>query len=262
MYNYYKNQPFAESFEIGVLKVRNIHRKTPVLESLFSKVASVEAYKFIKKILQHRCFPVNIENFLRKFYIKNTTGGCFCTWNSRIWLYKSGNWWHILNTILCVSIIYFWLSLLLKLLQHVKPIIFENYNECKTKQKNSDMAEKDHRWREESITACPKEEDPISEDSKKTLSLRTLKNIFSMRNLKRALITAKPKDNAINGYPQELQDPQWLLRCKLTLFGFLVMLHDRVDNGDKFSKKNFGLGRLRFHATSHLKVSPVLAPGS
>ena len=43
-------------FEIDVLKVCNIHRKTPVLESLFSKVAGLEAYKFIKKRLQHRCF--------------------------------------------------------------------------------------------------------------------------------------------------------------------------------------------------------------
>ena len=129
-------------------------------------------------------------------------------------------------------------------------------------QKNGDMAEKEHWWTEESITAYPKEEDPISEDSKKTLSLRTLKRILSMRNLKRTLITVKPKDNAINGDPQELQDPQWLLRRKLTLFGFLVMVYDRVDDGDKFSKKNFGLGRLRFHATSHLKVSPVLARGS
>ena len=74
-------------FEIGVLKVSNIHRKTPVLKSLFSKVASLEAYKFIKKRLQNRCFPVNIANFLRKFYLKNTTFGCFCTWNSPgIWL--------------------------------------------------------------------------------------------------------------------------------------------------------------------------------
>ena len=29
------------------------------------------------------------------------------------------------------------------------------------------MVEKEHWWREKSITACPKEEDPISEDSKK-----------------------------------------------------------------------------------------------
>ena len=82
-------------FEIGVLKVCNIDRKTPVLESLFSKVVSLEAYKFIKKRLQHRCFPANFANFLGKFYLKDTTGGCFCTWNSPgIWLYKSGYWWH------------------------------------------------------------------------------------------------------------------------------------------------------------------------
>ena len=52
-------------FEIGVLKVYNIHREKLVLEPLFSKVANLEAYKFIKKRLQHRCFPVNITNLLR-----------------------------------------------------------------------------------------------------------------------------------------------------------------------------------------------------
>ena len=64
----------------------------------------------------------------------------------------------------------------------------------------------------------------------------------------------KPKNDAINEYPQELQDPKWLLRRKLTLFVFLVMVYDRVDDGDKFSQKNFSLGRLRFHATSYLKI--------
>ena len=48
-----------------------------------------------------------------------------------------------------------------------------------------------------------------------------------MRNLKRNLITVKPKDNAINGDPLELQDSQCLLRRKLTLFGFLVMVYDK-----------------------------------
>ena len=85
-------------FETDVLKVCNIHRKTPVLVSLFSKIASLEVFKFIKKRLQHRCLPANIANFLRQFYLKNTTSGCFCTWNSRgIWLDKSGNWWHIFS---------------------------------------------------------------------------------------------------------------------------------------------------------------------
>ena len=55
-------------FEISVLKVCNIHRKKIALESLLSKVASLEACNFIKKRLQHRYFSVNIANFLRKFY--------------------------------------------------------------------------------------------------------------------------------------------------------------------------------------------------
>ena len=88
--------------------------------------------------------------------------------------------------------------------------------------KDGDMAENEHWWRKESVIADPKKEDPVSEDSKKTLSLMILKRILSMRNLKRTLITVKPKDNAINEDPQQLQDPQWLLRRKLPLFGFLV----------------------------------------
>ena len=34
-----------------------------------------------------------------------------------------------------------------------------------------------------------------------------------------------------------------------TLFGILVMIYDRAREGDKFSCKNFGLGRPCFHAT-------------
>ena len=61
----------------------------------------------------------------------------------------------------------------------------------------------------------------------------------------------EPKDNTVNGDPQELRDPQRLLCHKLTLFGFLIIVYDRVDDGDNFSKKSFGLGRLRLHAISH-----------
>ena len=120
--------------------------------------------------------------------------------------------------------------------------------------KNSNMAEKEHWWIKESIIADPEEEDPIPGHSQNSLSMRTLKRILSMRNLKSIVITVKPKDHPINEDPEELQDPQWLLLRKLTLFGFLVMVYDRVDDGDKFSKENFGLGRLRFHATNHLKI--------
>ena len=41
------------------LKWPNIHRKTPVLDSLFNKVTGLDTCNFIKKWLQQRCFLVN-----------------------------------------------------------------------------------------------------------------------------------------------------------------------------------------------------------
>ena len=49
----------------AVLKFRNIHRKTPVLESLFNKVEGL----YFR--LQNRCFPLNIVKFLRTPILKN-----------------------------------------------------------------------------------------------------------------------------------------------------------------------------------------------
>ena len=54
---------------------RNIHRKATVLDSLFTKVAGLKVCSFIKKRLQHRCFPVNIAKFLRTPILKN-----ICKW--------------------------------------------------------------------------------------------------------------------------------------------------------------------------------------
>ena len=56
------SESFLESF-------RNIQRKTPVSESLFDKVAGLEAYNLIKRRLLHRCFPVNIAKFLRAVFL-------------------------------------------------------------------------------------------------------------------------------------------------------------------------------------------------
>ena len=36
-----------------------------MLESVFNKVVGLKACNFIKKRLQHRCFPVNVGEFLR-----------------------------------------------------------------------------------------------------------------------------------------------------------------------------------------------------
>ena len=62
--------------KIDVLKkISEVERKTPVLESLFNKVAGLKF--FIIKILQHRCFPVHIAKFLRTAFLQNSSGNCF-----------------------------------------------------------------------------------------------------------------------------------------------------------------------------------------
>ena len=47
-------------------KFRKIHRKTPVPESLFNKVAGLRPCRpLLKKRFWHRCFPVDFAKFLR-----------------------------------------------------------------------------------------------------------------------------------------------------------------------------------------------------
>ena len=54
-----------------LLKFRKIHRKTPVLKSLFNKVAGLGC-NFVRKRLQKRCFRVIIAKFLRTaFFIEH-----------------------------------------------------------------------------------------------------------------------------------------------------------------------------------------------
>ena len=59
------------------LKFCNILSKTSVLESLFNKVAERQVCNYIKKWLQHRCFPVNIAKFLKTAFLFNTSSGWF-----------------------------------------------------------------------------------------------------------------------------------------------------------------------------------------
>ena len=47
------------------LEISKIHRKTPMPESLFYKVAGLRPTTLLKKRLWHRCFSVNFEKFLR-----------------------------------------------------------------------------------------------------------------------------------------------------------------------------------------------------
>ena len=52
-------------------KLRNIHKKISVLESLFNKVTGLQACNFTKKRLQRRRFLVNIANFKSTYFEKH-----------------------------------------------------------------------------------------------------------------------------------------------------------------------------------------------
>ena len=68
-----QKQPFATVFQNKCSsKFRNIHSKTPLMESFFlNKAAGLQGCKFIEKRLQHRLFPVNIaKTFQNSFLYK------------------------------------------------------------------------------------------------------------------------------------------------------------------------------------------------
>ena len=69
-----RNSYWSCSVKRSVLKFSKIHWKTPVLESLFNKVADIRPATVLKKRLQHKCFPVNFAKFLRTNFSQNTSG--------------------------------------------------------------------------------------------------------------------------------------------------------------------------------------------
>ena len=91
------------------------HRKTPVLESLFSKFVGFQACNLIKKRLQHRWFPVNIAKFLWNLFCKTSANDCFCllhirTLNGVIPLYVLSLQHLLLLVVFVVSFILFLFS--------------------------------------------------------------------------------------------------------------------------------------------------------
>ena len=57
-------------FKKGVLKLKSLS----VLQSLFNKVSDLQVCSFIKKRLQHKCFPVNSANILGHLFPQNLPG--------------------------------------------------------------------------------------------------------------------------------------------------------------------------------------------
>ena len=65
-------------FKIGVLRNFAIFTVKQLCWSLFLiKLQDRSSCNFIKKRLQHRCFPVNTANFLRTPILQNSSEGCF-----------------------------------------------------------------------------------------------------------------------------------------------------------------------------------------
>ena len=59
-----------------------------MLDSLFNKVAGLQTCNFIKKWLQHRCFPVNVANFIRTaFSIEHLRWLLLCLIFFSIWVF-------------------------------------------------------------------------------------------------------------------------------------------------------------------------------
>ena len=72
-------------------KFRKFHRKTPVSESLFNKLAGLKSCNFVKKRFQHKCyFPVKFAKFLKTPFLRKTSGGCF----RKLLLRRNFSWDH------------------------------------------------------------------------------------------------------------------------------------------------------------------------
>ena len=66
------------------LKISQYFQGNTCVGASFNKVAGLEAYNFIKERLQHRCFPVNIANFLKTDFLTEHVRWLLLYWNYSI----------------------------------------------------------------------------------------------------------------------------------------------------------------------------------
>ena len=58
--------------------LRKIHKKTPVVEFLFDKVAGMQSAAILTKKHGGRCFPINSARFLKTAYYRAPLGDSLC----------------------------------------------------------------------------------------------------------------------------------------------------------------------------------------
>ena len=78
--------------------------------------------------------------------------------------------------------------------------------------------------------------------------MRNLKNTQSLRNLKKTLSLRTLERNLSLSEFESFGTFNDFCAAKI-LFGFLVIVYDRVGDREKISSRNFDLGRSHFHAS-------------
>ena len=76
---FYKMKLWDELQNKEVVGKQSVKKKTPLLESFFSKVTGLRSESLLKKESNTGVFTSIWWNFLRKPPLKNISGGCFCT---------------------------------------------------------------------------------------------------------------------------------------------------------------------------------------
>ena len=71
--NVQKQPPEASCKKMCFWKFYKIHRKTPVSETFFNKVAGLLPATYLKKRLWYRCFTGNFVKFLRATFLQITS---------------------------------------------------------------------------------------------------------------------------------------------------------------------------------------------
>ena len=66
--NVQKQPPVAFGKKMCSWEFHKIHRKTPVLDTFFNKLAGLRPATLLKKRLWYRCFPVNFVKFLQNTF--------------------------------------------------------------------------------------------------------------------------------------------------------------------------------------------------
>ena len=105
-YSFQKQSPDVFYKKALVKNFAIFQKKTSVWESLFDKASGLSPCNFIKKRLQHKCFPVKFAKFLRTPILKNIYERLLLFFVLCMYLnYYKGRRWRVMLFCVCFSIV-------------------------------------------------------------------------------------------------------------------------------------------------------------